>query len=93
MKRSLIYLFAFLVITAMNIFAQTYPEVTIKDIQYQNPDSLLVYFTDDKAPVLNNDTVTVTGMVMMPPYKSANPDSGVLMYVGNGSAGFYLGYG
>jgi len=40
--------------------------------------------------VLNNDTVTVTGMVMMPPYKSANPDSGVLMYVGNGSAGFYL---
>lgn len=90
MKRSLIYLFAFLVITSMNIFAQTYPEVTIKDIQYQNPDSLLVYFTDDKAPLLNNDTVTVTGMVMMPPYKSANPDSGVLMYVGGGSAGFYL---
>jgi hypothetical protein len=74
----------------MNILAQTYPEVTIKDIQYQNPDSLLVYFTDDKAPLLNNDTITVTGMVMMPPYKAANPDSGLLMYVGSGSAGFYL---
>ncbi len=51
---------------------------------------MLIYFTDDKAPSLNNDTVVVTGMVMMPPYKAANPDSGVLMYVGSGSAGFYI---
>jgi len=90
MKSKFYLMFAILSSLTMNIFAQNYPEVSIRDIQYQNPDSLLVYFTDDKAPVLNNDTVTVTGVVMMPPYKAANPDSGVLMYLGGGSAGFYL---
>jgi hypothetical protein len=90
MKAKFFLMFVVMFILSMNIIAQVHPEVTIKDIQYQNPDSLLIYFTDDKAPSLNNDTVVVTGMVMMPPYKAANPDSGVLMYVGGGSAGFYI---
>ncbi|MCJ7554912.1 MAG: T9SS type A sorting domain-containing protein [Ignavibacteriaceae bacterium] len=90
MRTKLFLMFAVMFILSMNVFAQVYPEVSIRDIQYQNPDSLLVYFTDDKAPSLNLDTVVVTGIVMMPPYKAADPDSGVLMYVGGGSAGFYL---
>jgi Secretion system C-terminal sorting domain len=75
-------------IFSVAIYAQTYPHVTIRDIQYQNPDSLNIYFDDDHAPSLNNDTVIVTGVVMQSPYK-AGSDS-VIMYVGGGSAGFFL---
>lgn len=78
----------FIFLLSVNVFAQ-YPEVTIREIQYQNPDSLLVYYDDDMPSPLNNDTVTITGMVMVPPYKAADPDSGVLMYCGTG-AGFYI---
>ncbi len=73
----------------ISVFAQ-YPEVKIKDIQFQDPAGLNTYFDDDMEPSLVNDTVTITGVVMVPPYKSANPDSGALMYMGGGAAGFYL---
>ncbi|HED05929.1 MAG TPA: hypothetical protein ENI61_04510, partial [Ignavibacteria bacterium] len=66
----LLTVFSFSFIT----FAQ-YKHVTIKDIQYQNPDSLKIYFEDDKPSPLNNDTVTVTGIVMSASYQYANPDS------------------
>lgn len=87
MKRML--LLAAALLFSINIYAQ-YPEVSIMDIQYQNPANLVNYFTDDMASPLNGDTVTVTGVVMVPPNKSANPDSGVLMYVGGGAQGFYM---
>jgi hypothetical protein len=86
MKR--FFLALFLLALSVSIFAQ-YPEVTIRDIQYINPDSLNVYFVDDVPGPYEGDTVTVTGIVMIPPYKAANPDSGTLIYLGS-LAGFFM---
>ena len=66
MKTQFYILFAVLFITSMNLIAQTYPEVTIRDIQYQHPDSLLTI--GDKPSPLIGDTVTVEGIVMNPSY-------------------------
>lgn len=62
-----------------DVFAQNYPEITIRDVQYV-PDSLLIYYGSDgrwtePVPPLLGDTVIVTGVVMVPPYEGANPDS------------------
>jgi hypothetical protein len=87
MKKALIIIVSLLL--SATLFAQ-YPEVSIMDIQYQDPAGLLVYFEDDMPSSYEGDTLTVTGIVMVPPYKAANPDSGVLMYVGGGAGGFFL---
>ena len=89
MRNQYIILLAVLFITAMNLIAQTYPEVSIRDIQFIGSDSLNTYFIDDVAGPLTGDTVTVTGIVMVPPYKNANPADGTLIYLGT-AAGFYL---
>ena len=89
MKNTFYILFAVLFITSMNLIAQTYPEVSIRDIQFIGSDSLNTYFIDDVAGPLTGDTVTVTGIVMVPPYKNANPADGTLIYLGT-AAGFYL---
>ena len=73
MKTKLFLMFAVMFITSMNIFAQTYPEVTIMDIQYQDPDSLLLY--GDLPSPLVGDTVTITGIVQVAPYRDSNVDS------------------
>jgi len=80
----------FMAILTINLIAQPYPEVSIKDIQYQDPTTLINYFDDDFGSSLAGDTVTITGVVMVSPYKAADPDSGVLMYCGGGNAGFYI---
>ena len=85
-----LFFFFVILVLSIDIFAQTYPEVTIKDIQYQDPATLNTYFVDDLGSSLDGDTVTITGIVMVPPYKAADPDSGVLMYCGSGNAGFYI---
>ncbi len=73
----------FLFVLSINVFAQ-YEEVTIRDIQYL--DSLLD--KGDRESPLNGDTVTITGVVMVPPYKSADPDSQVVMYFPGGVSFF-----
>ena len=83
-------MFAILFGFAFNTFAQTYPEISIKDIQYIGPDSLNTYFVDDVAGPYTGDTVTVTGVVMVPPYKGASAANGTLIYIGTTLAGFYL---
>lgn len=85
-----LYLMFLLVLFSAITFAQ-YPEITIRDIQYQDPTTLINYFTDDQVSPYEGDTVTVTGVVMCAPYKSRffSPDS-VIMFVGTGAAGFYL---
>ena len=83
------YLALALIMLSIRAFAQ-YPEVSIRDIQYQNPDSLLTYFEDDHASIYNGDTVTTIGIVMTAPYQGANPDSAVLMYGGNGVLSVFL---
>jgi hypothetical protein len=65
-------------ILSINIFAQQYPEVTIMDIQYQ-PDILTL---GDQASPLTGDTVTIVGVVMVAPYRDANPDSGTTLIAG-----------
>ncbi len=64
-------------VLAINVFAQTYPEVTIRDIQFATVDSLNFYGAKNEEPLpsLAGDTVTVTGIVMIPPNEGANPDS------------------
>lgn len=75
---------------SLNLIAQQYPEVSIRDIQFIGSDSLNVYFTDDVAGPLTGDTVTVTGIVMAPPYKGANPANGALVFLGSSLAGFFM---
>jgi hypothetical protein len=75
--KKLFFLFVILM-TGINIFAQTYPEVTIMDIQYQ-PDILTL---GDQPSPLNGDTVTIVGVVMVAPYRDANPDSGTTLIAG-----------
>jgi hypothetical protein len=65
-------------ILSINLYAQQYPEVTIMDIQYQ-PDILTL---GDQPSPLNGDTVTIVGVVMVAPYKDANPDSGTTLIAG-----------
>ena len=78
-------LIAFLFLICSQISAQVYPEVTIKDIQYVDPDSLLYYgaLGTEPKPQLFNDTVTVVGVMMCPPYEHANPDSQLTLHSGS----------
>jgi len=64
----------------ITVFAQ-YPEVTIMDIQYQHPDSLLLY--GDRPSPYEGQTVTIkSGIVTVAPYKDANPDSVLVLHAG-----------
>lgn len=69
---------------SINVFAQTYPEVSIKDIQFEPADSLLFYGSQNSEPKPNffGDTVVVTGVVMNPPYEGVNPDSTRTLHAG-----------
>ena len=73
-----LFFFFVTLVLSINVFGQPYPEVTIMDIQYQ-PDILTL---GDQPSPLNGDTVTIVGVVMVAPYKDANPDSGVTLNAG-----------
>ncbi|NNG28016.1 MAG: hypothetical protein HKM87_10850, partial [Ignavibacteriaceae bacterium] len=75
----ILLLLTFSLLLSVNVFAQ-YPEITIMDIQYQHPDSLLL--NGDQASPYNGDTVTVVGLVMVAPFRDANPDSGTTLIAG-----------
>ena len=77
-----------LLLAAFSVGILAQQNVTIKDIQYINPDSLTTYFDFPPSP-LNGDTVTVTGVVMESPYKNPQQPDSVIMYVG-AAAGFFL---
>ena len=66
MKTKLFLMLAVMFILSMNVFAQTYPEVHLRDIQFQHPDSLLA--NGDRPSPLLGDTVTVTGITMNASY-------------------------
>lgn len=90
MKKSLI-IFAILMMS-VSLFAQTYPELSIKDIQFIEADSLLEYGSSNSEPkpalAVSGDTVIVTGVVMSAPYQGANPDSTRMLHAG--AAAIYL---
>lgn len=87
MKVKFLLLFLFL---SVQLFAQVYPEVTIRDIQYAPADSLLAYgaLNSEPRPNYEGDTVTVTGVVMNAAYEGANPDSIRTLHAG--AAAVYL---
>jgi len=90
MKNSLIILI--ILMMSVSLFAQTYPELSIRDIQYMDPDSLLEYGARNSEPkpelAVSGDTVIVTGVVMSAPYEGANPDSNRTLHAG--AAAIYL---
>ena len=90
MKKNLILLL--ILFMSVSLFAQTYPELSIKDIQYMEPDSLLLYGSRNSEPkpalAVSGDTVIVTGIVMNAPYEGANPDSIHKLHAG--AAALYL---
>lgn len=90
MRKSLM-IFAILMMS-VSLFAQTYPELSIKDIQFIEADSLLEYGLRNSEPkpalAVSGDTVIVTGVVMNAPYEGANPDSTVMLHAG--AAAFFL---
>lgn len=88
MKRILIFLL--LLSSALVLFAQDYPDVTIRDVNYVERDSLLYYGalgTEPKPPLAGvspayGDTVYITGVVMNPPHRGADPDSAITLAAG-----------
>ncbi|MCH8034307.1 MAG: T9SS type A sorting domain-containing protein [Bacteroidetes bacterium] len=79
MKKLLSLLF-FIAFSGM-LFAQTYPLVTIEDIQYQHPDSLLQ--NGDQVSPLFGDTVRVQGVVMVRPVVDPGTDRRRIFAAGN----------
>ncbi len=76
----------FLLFAFLNVFAQDYPEVSIRDIQFISDSALAVDPHDYPSP-LNKDTVVITGVVMNAPFRYDDPNTAVLHV---GGAGFYL---
>jgi len=77
-------LFTIFLISAIQIFSQDYPEVTIKDINFVPGDSLLSYGASNSEPQPSyvGDTVIVTGVLMNSPYFGTSPDSGAMLAAG-----------
>jgi len=81
-----LYLLILIGFLASNLFAQNYPEVTIKDIQYQTNEALLTAGAANSEPIpalaISKDTVIVSGVVMCPAWEGANPDSISTLHAG-----------
>ncbi|MCF8259345.1 MAG: hypothetical protein K9J12_01110 [Melioribacteraceae bacterium] len=72
MKR--IFLLLIVALFSVNVFGQTYPEVSIHDIQFIPEADLSVSPYDYPSPY-NGDTVVVTGVVTYQRFFGADPDS------------------
>ncbi len=79
-------------LVSVSLFAQEYPEITIRDVQYVEDDSLLAYGAMNQEPypalAASGDTIIVSGVVMNAPYEGANPDS--IRTLHSGAAAVYL---
>ncbi len=75
-----------LILSFANVFAQSYPEVSVRDIQFISDSALAVDPHDYPSP-FNKDTVVITGVVMNAPFRYDDPNTPVLHV---GGAGFYL---
>lgn len=84
--KKFIILLSFFVLGSI-VFAQTYPEVSIQDIQFISSDSLLTPPHDYESPY-EGDTVTIQGVINVAPYFHSNVDSGETLVVG--APGLYV---
>ncbi len=84
MKTRIQFFVLIMLACAITGLAQTYPEVTIRDIQFVEADSLNYYGSINSEPtgMYEGDTVVVTGVVMNSPYEGANPDSNEALHSG-----------
>lgn len=80
MKKVFLFIIALLFI-GISINAQTIPQVSIKDIQFIHPDSLMVAPHDYKSPY-EGQTVITQGVVTVAPRYGANPDSNYIIRAG-----------
>ncbi len=82
MMRKLLLLIV--LIGAATLIAQEYPEVSIRDFNYSEADSLLHYggLLDEPPQPMLGDTIIVTGIVMNQPHLGADPDSAVNLSAG-----------
>jgi hypothetical protein len=95
MKTKIFLMFIVMFIISMNIFAQTYPLVTIQDIQTV-PDSLT---GTDPVSTLNGDTVRVQGIALVSTVIDPDTSRGVIIsagarwasYIQDPNSGFFGG--
>ena len=80
MKKN-IYIISIILSFSQIIYTQSYPLVTIEDIQYL-PDSVLINSGDQPSP-LNGDTVRVQGVVMIRPVVDAQTDRRQILIAGD----------
>ena len=84
MKKSLM-IFALLMMS-VSLLAQTYPEVSIRDIQFQTDSALVAAGASNSEPVpalaTSGDTVIVSGVVMCSAWEGADPDSIETLHAG-----------
>ncbi len=79
--RKMMLLFCFLFFSfGLKSFAQTYPLVTVEDIQFQSDSSLLA--NGDQPSPLNGDTVRVRGTVLVAPLVDPQNDRRVIIWSG-----------
>lgn len=79
MKKALLLLT--IVLLSMPIIAQTFPEITIRDIQFIADQDLLNPPHDYESPY-EGDTVVVTGVINVAPYFYSTVDSGLTLITG-----------
>lgn len=87
MKTKLLSVIVLLLLMSTQIFAQQYPEVSIYDIQYQDPASLLT--NGDQQSPYEGDTVTITGVTMNPVHIDNDPSNDLTLRAGSVPA-FYI---
>ncbi|MBT8381413.1 MAG: hypothetical protein KJO59_03535, partial [Ignavibacteria bacterium] len=79
--RKLVLLFCIIFfLFGLSTFAQTYPLVTVEDIQFQSDSSLLA--NGDQPSPLNGDTVRVRGTVLVAPLVDPQNDRRVIVWAG-----------
>lgn len=79
-------------VMSVEIFAQTIPEVTIRDVNYVEPDSLLFYGPQNQEPKppLVDQTVWITGVVMNSPYLNPSDPTSTQVTLAAGAPSFYI---
>ncbi len=80
MKKLVLLMIGF-ILCGIQLNAQNIPQITIKDIQFIHPDSLMIAPHDYKSP-FEGDTVIVEGVVTVAPRYGANPDSSNIIRAG-----------
>ena len=89
--KKLVIVFIFML--SLNLLAQSViPQVTIKDVNFVEPDSLLFYGLQnmEPKPPLTDSTVWITGVVMNSPYLNPSDPTATQVTLAAGAPAFYI---